>query len=127
MLAAGCDSGTEDSACLLAGGRKEINLKYRKWKISLWKEKLFADIQAEIMNVIENKGALRPLSLEESRQVRQRPLPGYYQEQLFQVVLPIYVLNDSPQNWFMKWQKNGQRIVMAAIKIGPCVFFLLDQ
>jgi len=228
VLASGCDSETKESTCLLAGGRNEINLKEDKWKEGIWKEKLRAGIQKEVTNVIDNKKALKPLSLEESRQIRQQqgdrivpsklvltvkmedsgeeivkarwtargdkdpdlfslvregktqaptissngrftvlqviassryelqlgdvtgaflesdrmervngrlfmsmpntcPLPGYHPEQLFEVILPIYGLNDSPQNWFVKWQKTVKEQSWQQSRMDPCVFFLRDR
>eukprot|EP00435_Cladocopium_sp_Y103_P009129 s4017_g2.t1 len=64
-----CEDG-EDSV-LLAGGRNEINLRDPKWKDETWKKQLIAGIRKETKNVIEDKKALRPLSLEQSRLIRQ--------------------------------------------------------
>ena len=199
----GCDGDSNE--VLIAGGRNEINLKDPKWLEQSWKQKLLSGIQLEVDNVVHNKRALKALTLQESRQIRQQfadrivpprlvltpkvdesgqdivkarwtargdkdpdlfsliregktqaptissngrytvlqliashqfkmqlgdvtgafleadnmirsegklymttpttyPLPGYDKDQLFEVIRPIYGLNDSPQNWFNKYR-----------------------
>lgn len=57
---------------LLAGGRNEINLKEpKKWMSQDGKRHLHDGIQKEVNTVVHDKGALRPLSVEESKLVRQ--------------------------------------------------------
>ena len=52
------------------------------------------------------------------------PLPGYDKEQLFEVIRPIYGLNDSPQNWFNKFRQTVKGQGWIQSKLDPCVFFL---
>ena len=52
------------------------------------------------------------------------PLPGYDKDQLFEVVRPIYGLNDSPQNWFNKHKQTVKEQGWSPSKLYPCVFFL---
>ena len=221
-------SGRDSDEVLLAGGRNEINLKDPKWNEKLWKQKLLKGLQTEVENVIDNKRALRALTLQESRQVRQQfadrivpsrlvltpkvdeagqdivkarwtargdkdpdlfsliregktqaptissngryivlqliashgfkmqlgdvtgafleadnversegklymampttyPLPGYDKDQLFEVVRPIYGLNDSPQNWFNKYRHTVKEQGWLQSKLDPCVFFLWEK
>ena len=65
-----CEDG--EDAVLLAGARGELNLKEPRWKEEKGRTMLLNGIKKELTNVIQNKGALRPLSLEESRLVRQQ-------------------------------------------------------
>lgn len=65
-----CEAG--EDAVLLAGARGELNLREPKWKEEQGRQMLIKGIQKELTNVITNKGALRPLSIEESRKVRQQ-------------------------------------------------------
>ena len=221
-----CEDG--EDACLIAGARGELNLKDPRWKEDHGKRLLVAGIQKELTNVIQNKGALKPLSLEEYRKIRQHagdrvvpsklvltlkceetgeeivkarwtargdrdpdlfalvregktqaptissngrftvlqtissfhfpmelgdvtgafleadsverksgklymsapstyPLPGYHPEQLFEVVKPIYGLNDSPQHWFTKFSGTAKGLKWLQSKMDPCVFFLRDD
>eukprot|EP00435_Cladocopium_sp_Y103_P051560 s1160_g16.t1 len=221
-----CEDG--EDAVLLAGARGELNLKEPKWKDEHGKAMLIAGIQKEVTNVIVNKQALKPLSLEESRKIRQHagdrvvpsklvltlkcedtgeeivkarwtargdrdpdlfslvregktqaptissngrftvlqtiashkfmmelgdvtgafleadqierkngklymstpstyPLPGYHPEQLFEVIKPIYGLNDSPQHWFTKFSNTSKSLQWKQSRMDPCVFFLRDQ
>ena len=217
--------GQDSDEVLLAGGRNEINLKDPKWNEPSCKKQLLEGLQKEVDNVVHNKRALRALSLQESRQVRQQfadrivpsrlvltpkvdesgqdivkarwtargdkdpdlfsliregktqaptissngrylvlqliashgfkmqlgdvtgafleadsvvrsegklymsmpttyPLPGYDKDQLFEVVRPIYGLNDSPQNWFNKYKHTVKEQGWTQSKLDPCVFFL---
>eukprot|EP00435_Cladocopium_sp_Y103_P072195 s58_g39.t1 len=63
-----CDD--EDNV-LLAGGRNEINLKESKWKSAEWQDKLLTGVKKEMHTVIDDKQALRPLTVEQSRKIRQ--------------------------------------------------------
>lgn len=56
---------------LLAGGRKEINLKEARWKETQWKDRLMKGVAKEVQTVIQDKGALKPFSVDESRRIRQ--------------------------------------------------------
>ena len=58
----------ESDQVLLAGGRNELDLKLDKWTSADGKRKLVAGIRKEVQNVVEDKQALRPLSIEQSRQ-----------------------------------------------------------
>ena len=217
-----------ESECLLAGGRKEIDLKESKWQTPEGQTKLFKGIRKETKNVVEDKGALRPLSVEESRQVkrdhsdrivpsrlvlitkledsgeevvkarwtargdkdpdlfdliregrtqsptissngrfvvlqtiaskgfvmqlgdvtgafleadaigRQKgrlfmaqpkngPFPDYDPEQVFEIVKPMYGLNDSPQMWFSKFRDTVEALNWTQSKLDPCVYFLWDH
>ena len=221
-------SERDSDEVLLAGGRNEINLKDPKWNEQNWKNRLLTGIQKEVDNVVHNKRALRALSLQESRQVRQQcadrvvpsrlvltpkvdesgedivkarwtargdkdpdlfsliregktqaptissngrftvlqlivsyqfkmqlgdvtgafleaddmvrsegklymsmpttyPLPGYDREQLFEVIRPIYGLNDSPQNWFNKYRHTVRDQGWRQSQLDPCVFFLWEN
>eukprot|EP00435_Cladocopium_sp_Y103_P050503 s1907_g15.t1 len=220
-----CEAG--EDAVLLAGARGELNLREPRWKEEKGKNMLIAGIQKELTNVIQNKRALKPLSLEESRRIRQQngdrvvpsklvltlkcedtgeevvkarwtargdrdpdlfslvregktqaptissngrytvlqtiashrftmelgdvtgafleadqierksgklymstpstyPLPGYHPDQLFEVVRPIYGLNDSPQHWFTKFSGTAKSLAWVQSKMDHCVFFLRD-
>ena len=55
------------------------------------------------------------------------PLPGYDKDQLFEVIRPIYGLNDSPQNWFNKYRQTVKEQGRLQSKLGPCVFFLWQE
>lgn len=59
------DVGETGHEVLLAGGRKEINIKEVQWVTQEGKEKLIAGIRKEVKNVVADKKALRPCSLEE--------------------------------------------------------------
>ena len=221
-------SERDSDEVLLAGGRNEINLKESKWSEPIWKQKLLAGIQKEVDNVVHEKQALRAMTLQESRQVRQQcadrivpsrlvltpkvdesgqdivkarwtargdkdpdlfslvregktqaptissngrftvlqliaskrfkmqlgdvtgafleaddmvrsegklfmsmpttyPLPGYDREQLFEVVRPIFGLNDSPQNWFNKYRLTVREQGWKQSQLDPCVFFLWEN
>ena len=221
-------SERDSDEVLLAGGRNEINLKDLKWNEPTWKNRLVAGIQKEVDNVVHMKKALKALSLQESRQVRQQfadrivpsrlvltpkvdesggdivkarwtargdkdpdlfsliregktqartissngrftvlqliasykfkmqlgdvtgafleaddmvrtegklymsmpttyPLPGYDKEQLFEVIRPIYGLNDSPQSWFNKYRHTVQKQGWKQSQLDPCVFFLWEK
>ena len=75
ILACGSDDGDEFTAeCLLAGGRKELNPRDPQWQEAEGKKKMQAGVMKEYSNVVHEKQALRPLSLEESRRVmRESP------------------------------------------------------
>eukprot|EP00435_Cladocopium_sp_Y103_P015753 s1700_g3.t2 len=221
-----CEEG--EDAVLLAGARGELNLKEPRWKEDSGRQMLLAGIQKEVTNVVHNKQALKPLSLEESRKIRQQeghrvvpsklvltlkcedtgeeivkarwtargdrdpdlfqlvregktqsptissngrftvlqtisshkfvmelgdvtgafleadainreagklymsspstyPLPGYHPEQLFEVIRPIYGLNDSPQHWFTKFTNTAKRFQWEQSRMDHCVFFLRDN
>lgn len=64
-------AGSNSDHALLAGGRKEINLKEAKWKESKWKDCLMKGVAKEVNTVIRDKLALKPLSMAESREIRQ--------------------------------------------------------
>ena len=56
---------------LLAGGRNELNLKADKWNSREGQQRIIAGVRKEVKNVVDDKQALRPLSIEQSRHVRQ--------------------------------------------------------
>lgn len=214
--------------CLLAGGRNEIDLKDSKWQTATGRAKLIAGIRKETKNVIQDKGALKPLSVQESRQVkrdlsdrivpsrlvlttkvedsgeeivkarwtargdkdpdlfdliregktqsptistngrfvvlqtmaskgftmqlgdvtgafleadaigRQRgrlfmaqpkngPFPDYEEEQLFEIIKPMYGLNDSPQMWYSKFKDTVEELQWTQSKLDPCVYHLWES
>ena len=224
LIAGDCD----EDAVLLAGGRRELELKEPKWNQELWKKRLEKGISKEVATVVEDKQALKPLSVEESRNVRrlqkdrivpsrlvlvekmeetgepivkarwtargdkdpdlfalvregctQAPtissngrytvmqtiasmgfklqlgdvtgafleademtrtngklfmsvpanhhLPGFHPEQLFEVVKPIYGLNDSPQRWFTKFAATIKQDGWIQSRLDHCVFFQRDK
>lgn len=55
------------------------------------------------------------------------PLDGYHREQLFEIVLPLYGLNDSPQGWFVKFSATVRKQGWQQSRLDPCVFFLRDD
>ena len=65
-----CIDGEEDQV-LLAGGRNELNLKDPKWTSPTGRQKLLEGVRKEVQNVVEDKLALKPLSIEQSRTRRQ--------------------------------------------------------
>lgn len=210
---------------LLAGGRNELNLKLDKWTSPTGKQKIITGVRKEVKNVVEDKQALRPLTVEQSRHVRasqsdrivpsklvlvekhdetgqdvvkarwtargdkdpdlmalirqgrtQSPtissngrytvlqniasnqfdiqlgdvtgafleademergngklfmspprnfaLPDHDPEQLFEVIKPIYGLNDSPQKWFTKFDKTIKTLGWKQSKLDHCIYFL---
>ena len=220
--------GRDEDAVLLAGGRRELNLKESKWSQDQWKVKLEKGIAKEVATVINDKEALKPLSVEESRAIRrpqkdriipsrlvlvekleetgepvvkarwtargdkdpdlftlvrdgctQAPtissngrytvmqtiasmgfklqlgdvtgafleademtrtngklymsgpanhhLPGYHPEQLYEVVKPIYGLNDSPQRWLTKFANTVKEDGWIQSRLDHCVFFLRNK
>ena len=54
-------------------------------------------------------------------------LPGYHPEQLYEVIKPIYGLNDSPQRWFTKFAETVKSDGWIQSRLDHCVFFLRDQ
>ena len=220
--------GDDEDSVLIAGGRKELNLKEPKWQQNEWKQRLESGIAKEVATVVDDKQALRPLSLEESRDIRrqhkdriipsrlvlvekledtgqpvvkarwtargdkdpdlfalvregctQAPtissngrytvmqtiasmgfqlqlgdvtgafleademtrtngrlfmsapanhnLPGYHPEQLYEVIKPIYGLNDSPQRWFTKFATTVKGDGWIQSRLDHCVFFQRDK
>ena len=220
--------GRDEDAVLLAGGRRELNLKESKWSQDQWKVKLEKGIAKEVATVINDKEALKPLSVEESRAIRRQQkdriipsrlvlvekleetgepvvkarwtargdkdpdlftlvrdgctqaptissngrytvmqtiasmgfklqlgdvtgafleademtrtngklymsgpanhhLPGYHPEQLYEVVKPIYGLNDSPQRWFTKFANTVKEDGWIQSRLDHCVFFLRNK
>ena len=220
--------GQDEDSVLLAGGRKELNLKESKWSQNDWKERLRKGIVKEVETVISDKQALKPLSLEESRTVRRdqkdrivpsrlvlvekledtgepvvkarwtargdkdpdlfslvrggctqaptissngrytvmqtiasmgfklqlgdvtgafleademtrakgrlfmsgpanHPLPGFHPEQLYEVIKPIYGLNDSPQRWFTKFAETIKNEGWIQSRLDHCVFFQREK
>ena len=217
-----------ESEVLIAGGRKEFSIKDSKWQTTEGKLKLCKGLKKEITNVVDEKKALRPLSIEESRLVRQQmpdrivpsrmvlvekvddagdevvkarwtargdkdpdlfsliregktqsptistngryivlqtiascqfvmqlgdvtgafleadeierssgqlfmsaprdvPWPDYDPEQLFEIIKPLYGLNDSPQKWFGKFQRTVTKFKWRQSKLDPCVYMLWDE
>ena len=220
--------GRDEDAVLLAGGRRELNLKESKWNQEKWKVKLEKGIAKEVATVINDKEALKPLSVEESRAIRRQQkdriipsrlvlvekleetgepvvkarwtargdkdpdlftlvrdgctqaptissngrytvmqtiasmgfklqlgdvtgafleademtrtngklymsgpanhhLPGYHPEQLYEVIKPIYGLNDSPQRWFTKFANTVKEDGWIQSRLDHCVFFFRDK
>ena len=206
----------EADQVLLAGGRSELNLRLDKWISPEGKAKIIARVRKEVQNVVMDKQALKPLSIEQSRQVRQSApdrivpsklvfveklddtgeelvkarwtargdkdpdllalvrqgstqsptissngrctvlqaiasnkfnlqlgergsgrlymapprnfaLPDHDQEQLFEVIKPIYGLNDSPQKWFMKFEKTVRELGWKPSKLYHCIYFLWED
>ena len=216
--------GRDEDAVLLAGGRREVNLKEPKWNQDQWKTRLEKGIAKEVATVISDKQALRPLSIEESRDIRRQQkdriipsrlvlvekmeetgepvvkarwtargdkdpdlftlvregctqaptissngrytvmqtiasmgfklqlgdvtgafleademtrttgqlfmsapanhhLPGFHPEQLYEVIKPIYGLNDSPQRWFTKFADTVKNDGWIQSRLDHCVFF----
>ena len=214
----------QEDSVLIAGGRKELNLKDPKWNHDQWKKRLEKGIAKEVATVIDDKQALRPLSLEESRTVRRQQkdrivpsrlvlvekmeetgepvvkarwtargdkdpdlfslvregctqaptissngrftvmqtiasmgfrlqlgdvtgafleademtrtngrlfmsapanhqLPGFHPDQLYEVIKPIYGLNDSPQRWFTKFAETVTKDGWIQSRLDHCVFF----
>ena len=219
---------SDASDVLIAGGRKEFSIKDPKWQTPEGQAKLRKGLQKEIANVVDEKKALRPLSLGESRRVRQEfadrivpsrmvlvekvddaqqeivkarwtargdkdpdlfsliregktqsptistngryvvmqtiasekfvlqlgdvtgafleadkierssgrlfmaaprdvPWPDYDPEQLFEIIKPLYGLNDSPQKWFGKFQNTVTQQKWKQSKLDPCVYMLWDE
>ena len=215
----------EETLVLLTGGRKEINLKDDKWKTGNDQKLLHAGLNKEYDNVVHQKEAIRPLSMEQSRLIRQQqahrivpsklvlttkledtgeeivkarwtargdkdpdlfslvregktqaptisshgrytvlqvcascgfllqlgdvtgafleadvlersagPLymsgssncafPDISPEILYEIIRPLYGLNDSPQQWFLKFSKTAKKIGWQTSKLDHCVFFL---
>ena len=220
--------GRDEDAVLLAGGRRELNLKEPKWNQDQWKTRLEKGIAKEVATVIDDKRALKPLSVEESRAIRRQQkdrivpsrlvlvekmeetgepvvkarwtargdkdpdlfalvregctqaptissngrytvmqtiasmgfklqlgdvtgafleademtrtngklymsapanhhLPGFHPEQLYEVVKPIYGLNDSPQRWFTKFAETVKSDGWIQSRLDHCVFFQRDN
>ena len=220
--------GRDEDAVLLAGGRRELSLKESKWSQDQWKVRLEKGIAKEVATVINDKEALKPLSVEESRAIRRQQkdriipsrlvlvekleetgepvvkarwtargdkdpdlftlvrdgctqaptissngrytvmqtiasmgfklqlgdvtgafleademtrtngklymsgpanhhLPGYHPEQLYEVVKPIYGLNDSPQRWFTKFANTVKEDGWIQSRLDHCVFFLRNK
>ena len=53
-------------------------------------------------------------------------LPGYEPGQLFEVIRPMYGLNDSPQLWFRKFRNTTTGLKWKQSRMDPCVFLLWD-
>ena len=217
----------DHSTVLLAGGRKEINLKEPQWNSEEGRAKLIEGIRKEVKNCIQDKSALRACTLEESRQIRHQhpgrivpsrlvltpkvddsgteivkarwtargdkdpdlfalvrggktqsptissngrytvlqaiasnryplqlgdvtgafletktlkrdqrlwmscptnhPLPDHDKEQLFEVIRPLYGLNDSPQKWYSTFDETVKGLGWAPSKLDPCVYILWDS
>ena len=58
---------------------------------------------------------------------RNFDLPGYDNEQLFEVIKPIHGFNDSPQRWFTKFDKTVKKDNWKRSKLDHCIYFLWDQ
>ena len=58
---------------------------------------------------------------------RDVPWPDYDPEQLFEIIKPLYGLNDSPQMWFGKFQKTVTTLSWKQSKLDPCVYMLWDE
>ena len=54
-------------------------------------------------------------------------IPGYEADQLFEVIRAIYGLNDSPQQWFVKFNSEAKRTRWVQSHLEPCVFLLWDN
>ena len=219
---------SDESCVLLAGGRKEINLRDEKWKSTSNQKLLHQGLNKEYDNVVHQKAAIRPLSMEQSRRIRQQqphrivpsklvlttkledsgeevvkarwtargdkdpdlfslvregktqaptissngrytvlqvcascefemqlgdvtgafleadalersagPLymsspsncafPDISPEILYEIVRPLYGLNDSPQQWFIKFSKTATRLGWKTSRLDHCVFFLWGE
>ena len=221
------DTEQETTTVLLAGGRREINLKEPQWHTETGQSKLIAGIRKEVNNCVHDKNALRPCSLEESRRIRMQhpsrivpsrlvltpkvddtgeeivkarwtargdkdpdlfalvrggktqsptissngrytvlqtiasnryqlqlgdvtgafletkdlkrdqrlwmsgpanyPLPDHDKEQLFEVIRPLYGLNDSPQKWYSTFDETVKELGWVSSKLDPCVYLLWDS
>ena len=217
----------DESDSLLVGGRKEINLKDPRWSEGTGRERIVKGWEKEFKTVVHDKKALRPLSMEESRRIRQQcpdrimpsrvvlvekdqedgtmvvkarwtargdkdpdlftlvregktqaptisangrylvmqviasmcfqlqlgdvtgaflesdnlkretgtlymdspnaNLPGFEAGQLFEVIRPMYGLNDAPQRWFRKFRDTALSLRWIQSKLDPCVFLLWSQ
>eukprot|EP00438_Fugacium_kawagutii_P020699 Skav229155 [mRNA] locus=scaffold2275:264912:272030:- [translate_table: standard] len=62
----------DETHSLLTSGRKEISLKDPKWATGDGYQKVVEGWKKEFNNVVHEKQALRPLSMEESRRIRQQ-------------------------------------------------------
>jgi len=214
----------DESDSLLVGGRKEINPKSPEWSQGESRRKLVKGWEKEFNTVVHDKKALRPLSMEESRRIRQQcperimpsrvvltekdqedgtmmvkarwtargdkdpglfhlvrdgktqaptisangrylvmqiiaslcfilqlgdvtgaflesdaltrdngtlymdtpniDLPGCEVGQLFEVIRPMYGLNDAPQRWFRKFKDTALALQWVQSRLDPCVFLL---
>ena len=221
------ESSTGEVHVLLAGGRKEINPKEDYWRSPEGKELLVRGVRKEVQNCIEDKHALRPCSVDESRRIRQQhpervipsrlvltpktedtgeqivkarwtargdkdpdllnlvrsgktqsptistngrytvlqviasnqftlqlgdvtgafletkelkrdqrlwmsgpknfQLPDHDPEQLFEVIRPLYGLNDSPQKWFSTFDETVRKLGWQPSRLDPCLYMLWDH
>ena len=55
------------------------------------------------------------------------PMPGYEGYELFEVVKPLYGLNDSPQGWFLTYRDTVKHQGWRQSRLDPCVFQLWDD
>eukprot|EP00435_Cladocopium_sp_Y103_P018859 s2377_g4.t1 len=99
-----CEDG--EDAVLLAGARGELNLKEPRWKEEKGKNMLIAGIQKEVTNVIQNKCALKPLSLEESRFIRQHSSDRVVPSKL---VLTLKCEDSGEEIVKARWTARGDR------------------
>ena len=60
-------------------------------------------------------------------QPNKYPIPGNEPDQLFEVIRPIYGLNDSPQQWFLKFKTTAKRARWTQSVLDPCVFHLWSE
>lgn len=54
-------------------------------------------------------------------------LPDHDPEQLFEVIRPIYGLNDSPQKWFTKFDHTIQKLGWRQSRLDHCIYFLWEN
>ena len=51
-------------------------------------------------------------------------LPNHDPEQLFEVVRPLYGLNDSPQKWFSTFDETVRALGWQPSRLDPCLYML---
>ena len=82
---------------LLPNGRKEVNMKDPYWQTTAGLEKRNAAQTLEFSKLANDKAALRPMSLAESRQVLQRQSQRVLDPRLAKLAVPILNLSAEPQ------------------------------
>ena len=54
-------------------------------------------------------------------------LPDHDPEQLFEVIRPLYGLNDSPQKWFDTFDETVRKLGWQPSRLDPCLYMLWDR